>query len=92
MCVVDNTCLQAFGFIPLVSGDVDSPDDDGMVLFRDTTTVANNVRLVERAMRGRRATGLRNLTSYRTDEQILIFLLKRTTLRSSAELVQEPLQ
>lgn len=87
MCLAGNSCLLLFDFIPIVSGDVDSAYDSDFVFWRDTTTVANNLRLVERAMQNERATSWRDTASFRTDESVLVFLLKRTTLWTSAELV-----
>jgi len=88
MCLVDNSCLLLFGFIPIVSGDITSEFDTDFVFWQDTTTVENNLRLVERAMRQERATNWRETSSFRDNESVLVFLLKRTTLRTSAELIQ----
>lgn len=87
MCLANNSCLLLFGFIPIASGDIDGSDDTSVVFFKDTTTLANNLRLVDRAMRAEHATKTRDVSSYRTDETILILILRRTTLRTSAELV-----
>lgn len=87
MCVASNSCLLLLGCIPLASGDVHGGDDSTIVFFKDTTTVANNLHLVDGAMRREHAQQTRDLSSYRTDETILFLILKRTTLRTSAEFI-----
>ena len=88
MCDVDNSCLLVLNLIPLVSGDPDSPDE--CVGFEDTTTLANNLRMINRELVRHRADAVRELTSFRTEERVFFFLLKRSTLHSSAELVRNP--
>ena len=86
MCDVDNSCLLVLNLIPIVSGDPDSPDE--CVGFEDTTTLANNLRMINRELVRHRADAVRELTSFRTEERVFFFLLKRSTLHSSAELVR----
>ena len=74
--------------IPIVSGDPDSPDE--CVGFEDTTTLANNLRMINRELVRHHADAVRELTSFRTEERVFFFLLKRSTLHSSAELVRNP--
>lgn len=88
MCTVENSCLKILGFIPVGSGDIDSPYEKDWVCFEDTTTLFNNIRLVERAMEKTRSTGILSATTYRSDEQVIIFLLKRSTLHTSVELTK----
>ena len=92
MCDVDNSCLLVFVGLPVFSGDPDHPNEDEGVAFTDTTTLSNNLAIAYRAMARNGATSLHNVTSFRTEEQVFFFLLKRSTLHTSAELVKAPVK
>lgn len=92
MCDIDNSCLLVFVGLPVFSGDPDHPNEDECVAFTDTTTLSNNLSIAYRAMSRHGANALHNVTSFRTEEQVFFFLLKRSTLHTSAELVKTPLK
>lgn len=89
MAEVSNTCWFLFSFIPLGSGDPDSPNKTQMTLFRNTATLENNMKLLKHAMKSTGAKDVKNITSVSTDEKILILLLRRFTFHTSAELLNE---
>lgn len=93
MVDIQNTGWYLFNFIPLASGNPDDPNGHTCKLFRQTTTVENNMKLLDYAIRqdGGYA-GYRNLVSYTTDENVLFILFKRLACHTSAELIKEPLQ
>jgi len=88
MCDVENSCLLVFDYIPICSGDPDNPSE--CIGFEDTTTLSNNLCMINRELVRQHADAIRELTSFRTEEQVFFFLLKRSTLHSSAELVRNP--
>ena len=87
MVVVDNTGWYFLNFIPLASGDPDAPNKCSCKLIRQTTTLENNVAMLERAVAERGAEGVRNVNSSWTDEAVLFMLFKRHNCQTSAELV-----
>lgn len=87
MVDIENTGWYLFNFIPLASGDPNSPNDASCRIFSDTVTLENNLKLLDYAVRKKHALGYRDATSYTTDENALIILLKRRTYHTSAELI-----
>lgn len=92
MCDIDNSCLLVFVGLPVASGDPEHPNENESVAFTDTTTLSNNLSIAYRAMSRHGANALHNVTSFRTEEQFFFFLLKRSTLHTSAELVKTPVK
>lgn len=86
---VKNTGWYLFSLIPLGSGNPDKPNQVSFKCFRDTATIENNMKLLEYAIKESGASGVKNLTSFVSDEKILIILLKRFTIHTSAELVHD---
>ena len=89
MAMVDivNTGWYLLNFIPIASGDPDAPNECSCRLFRQTTTLQNNIRLLDYAVTDRDAVDVQSVKSYWTDESILFILLKRHTCHTSARLV-----
>ncbi len=87
MVDVENTNWLLFNFIPLASGNPERPNANDCRFFRDTVNLANNIDMVDRAVRENGAVGVRDLVSYTTDEYVLFVLLKHHAMHTSAELV-----
>lgn len=87
MVDVANTGWYLFNLIPLASGNPEAPNEVDFKLFRQTTTLANNVRLLDYAATERGATDVKDISTYTSDESIFIILLKRHIIHTSAELV-----
>lgn len=91
MVSIVNTGWYFLNLIPLASGSPDNPNGHTCALFRQTTTIENNMKLLDYAMRQNGGyASYRNLVSYTTDESVLFFLFKRRACNSSAELLKEP--
>ena len=86
---VKNTGWYLFSLIPLGSGNPEKPNKASFRCFRDTATIENNMKLLEYAIKESGAGGVRNLTSFVSDEKIFVILLKRFTIHTSAELVHD---
>ena len=86
---VKNTGWYLFSLIPIGSGNPEKPNKVSFKCFRDTATVENNMKLLEYAIKENGASGIRNITSFVTDEKIFVILLKRFTIHTSAELVHD---
>lgn len=85
--MVQNSRCSLLG-LPLISGDPDYPNLEVGSWFEDTLSLETNLRLLDREVvkrGGRRSAGLH---SSRDDEQLLPFLLTRSILTSSAEIVR----
>ena len=88
MVTIENTGWYLFNVIPLASGDADNPNGHTCKLFSDTVTLESNMKLLDYAMDRENAVAVRNLTSFTTEEYILIILLRRYVYHTSAELVK----
>jgi hypothetical protein len=64
------------------------PNKCSYVLFKDTTTLQNNLDILENEMKKIGATRIVNLSSKTTDESMLVMLLTRTTCHTSAILLK----
>jgi hypothetical protein len=74
--------------IPIGSGDPDRPNAFSFKLFKDTTTLQNNLDMLEQEMKSVGATRIVNLYSKTIDESVFIMLLTRTACRTSAVLLK----
>ena len=90
MVDVANTGWYLFNVIPLASGNPESPNECDCRLFRQTTTLANNARLLDYAATSRNAIGVRDVSTYTSDECVFIILLKRHIIHTSAEMILPP--
>ena len=77
-----------FNFIPIASGDPKSPNGSGCKLFRDTTTVQNNLELIDWALKREKADFVDDLNTYTTDEYVFIIFLRRHSIHTSAKLMK----
>ena len=87
MVEIVNTGWYLLNFIPLASGDPDAPNENRCRFFSSTTTLENNVRLLDYAVTKRNASGVRDVRSYWTDENVLLILFKRLAIHTSAEML-----
>ena len=88
MCIIENSGWKIFNLIPIASGNPDRPNENSCKLLRNTVTLESNMKMLDWTMRKYGASGVRNLTSHMTDEQVLIMLFKRYTYHTSAELTR----
>lgn len=87
LCLVENSGWKLFNLIPIASGDIDYPNREVCVWFENTVNLKNNIRLLEEEQERRGLRNLRDLCSYKTEEQAFFFLFKRYTYHTSAELL-----
>ncbi len=90
MVDVANTGWYLFNLIPLASGNPEAPNEVGFKLFRQTTTLQNNVRLLDYAATERGASDIKAVSTFTSDESVFIILLKRHIIHTSAELIIPP--
>ena len=89
MVDIENTGWYLFNFIPLASGDPSAPNHCRCRLFQRTVTLENNIRMLERIIREEGATGVKDLSSFTTDEHFFVMLLKRHAYHTSARLTKD---
>lgn len=89
ICVIANSGWKFIDLIPIASGDTDRPNTAGTLLFADTVSLQNNMKILDRYARQRGAVGYRSLTSRTTEEHIFVMLFKRSIYHTSAELVYD---
>ena len=87
MVDVANTGWYLFNIIPLASGNPESPNECDFRLFQQTTTLENNIRMLDYAATERNASSVKDVSTYTSDECVFIILLKRHIIHTSAELV-----
>ena len=88
MVIIENTGWYLFNLIPVASGDPENPNGHTCRIFSDTVTLESNMKLLDYAMEQENAVGVRDLTSFTTEEYVLIILLKRYVYHTSAELIK----
>ena len=86
--VIENTGWKIFDLIPIGGGDPQRPNSCSCRLFEDTTTLQNNLDMLEREMRRVGATRIRNLSSKTAYESLFLLLFTRTACRTSAVLLK----
>lgn len=86
--VIENTGWKLFDFIPIGGGNPERPNRCSCCFFEDTTTLQNNLDMLEREMKSVGATRIVNLSSRTIDETVFILLLTRTACRTSAVLLK----
>jgi len=86
MVDAENSSWRLLWCLPIGGGDCKDPNDDFCVWFRDTATLKNNMRLLDYARERKGARAVKDVQSYLTDDNYLIFL-RRTAIHTSAELV-----
>ena len=87
MVDIECSCWQLFSWIPIASGDPEAPNEVKCKIFSDSVNLHNNMELLDYAIAKEGATGAKYVVSYYTDEYAFIFLLRRHSLHTSAELI-----
>ena len=85
---VENTGWYLLSFIPIASGNPDRPNKPCCSLFSQTVTLENNMKILRLAMLKDGSYKANNVVSHSTDEKVMLILLKRYALHTSAELVK----
>lgn len=85
---IENSGWYLLTFIPLASGNAEAPNAADCRWFSDTVTVENNLKVLREIMLHERVAEVANLTSHRSDEKYLVFLLARRAYHTSAVLVK----
>lgn len=88
--VVDiyNTNWLLLSWLPIASGDPDCPDEVTAVPFRNTVTLENQMKMLEREVERCGARKAINVMSITTDESAVFFLLMREKYHTTAVLVK----
>ena len=86
--VIENTGWKIFDLIPIGGGDPQRPNSCSCRLFEDTTTLQNNLDMLDKEMKSVGATRIVNLCNRKIDESVFILLLTRTARRTSAVLLK----
>lgn len=86
--MIENTGWTMFKIIPIGSGNPEKPNRNSCCLFEDTTTLQNNLDMLEHEMKRVGATRIKNLSSKTADESLFLLLFTRTACRTSAVLLK----
>ena len=85
---IENSSWLLLNFIPLGSGDPDHPNVNTCRYFRNTVSLENNMKVMDRILERDGVSTVANLTSRYTDEKYLIFLLARRACHTSCVLIK----
>lgn len=85
---IENSGWFLLTCIPLASGDYEQPGRKTCRWFTNTVRLENNLRILDGQMKAEHVTEVANLTSHRTDEKYLVFLLARRAYHTSAVLLK----
>lgn len=86
--MIENSGWLLFSFIPIASGNPKMPNRCSFRLFEDTTTLQNNLDILEIEMKRVGATKFANLYSKTIDESVMFILFTRTACQTSAVLLK----
>ncbi len=87
MVEVDNVCWD-FLFLPIASGDVDNPNGWTCDWFSRSTTLDNQLTMLEREARRLGARKAIDVVTLSDDEDVLLILFLREKIRTSAVLLK----
>lgn len=85
---IENSCWKFCSIVPLVSGSPNYPNTFRHSWLTNTATLKDNIKLLDRTVFENNYAGYKNLISFRSEEEILFFLVVRTTYHTSAELIR----
>lgn len=87
LVTIENSCWTLCKSVPLVSGNPDHPNSWRQSWLHDSATLQDNIKILDRTMTKGGYKDYANLVSFRSEEEILFFLVVRTTFHTSAELI-----
>jgi len=85
---IENSGWYLFTCLPIASGDFSRPDRVSCRWFTDTVKLENNLKILDGEMKRTHVTEVANLTSHRSDEKFLVFILSRRAYHTSAVLLK----
>lgn len=85
---IENSGWFLLSCLPIASGDFDRPNKNSCKWFRNTVRLENNLKILDGQMKEADVTEVANLTSHRSDEKYLVFLLARRAYHTSAILLK----
>lgn len=85
---IENSGWYLFTCLPIASGDHTLPNGHACRWFRDTVHLENNLSVLDAEMKRSGVTEVANLTSHRSDEKYLVFILARRAYHTSAVLLK----
>ena len=85
---IENSGWFLLTFIPIASGDCEKPNRCSCRWFHDSVRLENNLKILDAQMKESGVTELANLTSHRSDEKYLVFILARKAYHTSAVLLK----
>lgn len=85
---IENSGWYLLTFLPVASGDCEHPNGHSCRWFQNTVRLENNLRILDAQMKHAGVTEVANLTSHRSDEKYLVFILARRAYHTSAVLLK----
>lgn len=84
---VENEGYYLFQFLPLVTGNPNSPNKCSCKMFSNTLKVKTNMRLLSEEIARKGAKEVSDIATFTTEESIIPILFCRKTMQTSARLV-----
>ena len=85
---IENSGWYLLTCLPIASGDWSHPNGGACRWFEDTVQLENNMKILGGVMKTEGVTEVANLTSHRSDEKYLVFILARRAYHTSAVLLK----
>ena len=85
---ISNTTWLFLSCLPIAGGDVDSPNHNSCSWFSRTTSMENQMKMLQAEAERVGARKAVNVTTFTTDEDALLFLFLREKYHTSAVLVK----
>lgn len=90
LCHISTSSWKLLNSVPIISGDINHPNEMSCVWFENTATPEGNMKILDKTLRDYNSTRIRTLTSYMTEETIFVVLFKRQISHLSVELLYDP--
>ncbi|MBO7309243.1 MAG: hypothetical protein J6V38_06395 [Kiritimatiellae bacterium] len=87
MVVVSNSGWYLFNLFPIASGNPEKVNKISSSFFSETATLENNYKILDDIIKSSGAKSVKSLKSFWNDESILVILMKRHVIHTTAELV-----
>ena len=85
---ISNTCWHFLSFLPVASGNPDNPNGFGCCCFRNTLTLGNQFRMLQKEAERVGAGKVLDVTTLTTDETCFFILFLREKIHTSAVLAK----
>ena len=85
---VMNSSWSLLCLLPIASGDIEQPNCESCLPFRDSVNLENQIKMIEAEAKKCGASRAKHVVTYEDDEDVFLLLLLRRKIHTSATLVR----